>query len=300
MTSQLQADSVHGEINGHIIGHVLKEAVRRAMRAIQRERFVFEATAKVTAYNPDKADVVTNADKAAQEIYVTILRESFPQFGIVAEENDLSVECTVPGHELRFTVDPLDGTKAFVRQQSHGVGSMVSLMKDGEIIAAYVGDVMTGEIYGYRPGSTKVHRLTEAGLSSCLEINPARTLREQRLLLRDEPGLYSPLVQQLVSRPKRLDGGYEIGGGSIGIHFARLWKGEVGMTILRPGVNPPWDLMPVLGTSQKLGFEFRVLTPGLEQAPLRITHEVQHVEQEIVVFHESRHEELRQGLALMG
>ena len=40
---------------------------------------------------------------------------------------------------------------------------MVALVCDGNVIAAYVGDVMTGETFGFRPGSTKVYRLSEAG-----------------------------------------------------------------------------------------------------------------------------------------
>ena len=60
-----------------------------------------------------------------------------------------------------FTVDPLDGTKAFVRRQSHGVGTMVALVEQGRVVSAYVGDINTQEIYGYRPGSRAVHRITE-------------------------------------------------------------------------------------------------------------------------------------------
>ena len=49
-------------------------------------------------------------------------------------------------------------TMAFVRRQSHGVGTMV---EQGRVVSAYVGDINTQEIYGYRPGSRAVHRITE-------------------------------------------------------------------------------------------------------------------------------------------
>src|SRR5579859_2572474 len=115
---------MYGEANGYLIGLAMKEAVRRSIEVIRTQQFVFEATSKTTDYNPDKEDFVTTADKAAQAVYVKLLRESFPGYGIVAEEDDLSVQCTLPGVNLWFTVDPLDGTKAFMRRQSHGIGTM--------------------------------------------------------------------------------------------------------------------------------------------------------------------------------
>jgi fructose-1,6-bisphosphatase/inositol monophosphatase family enzyme len=59
------------------------------------------------------------------------------------------------GGNLLLTVDSLDGTKAYVRKQFHGIGTMVSLVCDCNVIAAYVGDLMTQEIYGFRPASPK-------------------------------------------------------------------------------------------------------------------------------------------------
>lgn len=283
----------YGQINGHLIGLAMKEAVRRAIRVIEAQRFVAEVQGKVTDYNPDKADFVTSADKAAQEVYVRLLRESFPDFGIVAEEDHLSVN---PESEIYFTVDPLDGTRAFIRQQSHGVGTMISLVCNGEIIAAYVGDVLTGEIYGYRPDSDNVHRVTAYGRAVPLAIDSDRALREQYVLLRDEPGAHSDKTARLIHSRFRLFKSFEITGGSIGISMARLWKGEVGAAILRPGPNTPWDLLPILGISQKLGFVFMGLDPrdgNLFPDPFAVTKEIQRVGYETLVVHESRVPELR-------
>jgi 3'-phosphoadenosine 5'-phosphosulfate (PAPS) 3'-phosphatase len=58
------------------------------------------------------------------------------------------------GSRVFFTLDPLDGTKAFVRRQSRGVGIMVALLHDGRSYPP----VNNHENYGYPPGSTKVHR----------------------------------------------------------------------------------------------------------------------------------------------
>lgn len=282
----------YGQINGHLIGLAMKEVARRAIRVIEAQRFVAEVTAKETEYAPGREDFVTSADKAAQEVYVRLLHESFPDFGIVAEEDHLSVN---PEAKIYFTVDPLDGTRAFIRQQSHGVGTMISLVCEGEIIAAYVGDVLTGEIYGYRPDSEKVHRVTAYGRVAPLAIDTARTLREQYVLLRDEPGAHSDRTASLIHDRFRLFKSFEITGGSIGISMARLWKGEVGAAILRPGPNTPWDLMPILGISWKLGFGFFGLDPrdgSLFPNPFAVVKDIQRVGYETLVIHESRIPEL--------
>lgn len=287
----------YGPINGPVIGIVMKELARRAIERIRAERFIFEARAKV-GRTGEMDDMVTSADRAAQQVYVRLLSECFPKFGIVAEEDELSVPCRLQGRELFFTVDPLDGTKAFVRRQSHGIGTMLSLVDDGEVIAACVGDVMTRELYYFRPGSDKVHRLSEFGKAERLEVDLERPLCEHKVLLRDEPEMHTPFTERLVHRAK-LGGVFwapETTGGSVGIGIARLWKGEIGAAVFHPGDNMPWDLAPIVGISKKLGFVFlellaeegvfRPLDISIRRTPTPFAHEV-------LLVHERRCEELQ-------
>src|SRR4029079_1003558 len=157
--------TMHGELNGHAVGIILKELVRRALTTIRNERQIFEATAK-RGHSGSMDDVFTSADTKAQAVYVKSLRECFPHHAIIAEEGSLAdpLATSVPPDAF-FTVDPLDGTKAFVRRQSHGVGTMLALVEQAQVTAAYVGDVNTHEIYGYRPGSRLVHRVSEYEIS---------------------------------------------------------------------------------------------------------------------------------------
>ena len=99
------------------------------------------------------------ADRAAQEVYLRTFNECFPGCGVLGEEDSLSSAPTAP-ITASCTVDPLDGTRDFIRRQSHGISTMVALVDKGEVISAYVGDVSSNEVYGYRPGSTRVHRIT--------------------------------------------------------------------------------------------------------------------------------------------
>ncbi|MBI2482742.1 hypothetical protein HYV74_01025 [Candidatus Uhrbacteria bacterium] len=284
--------SSFGECNEHLIGIFMKEVVRRALMEIRRQRVLYEARQK-PGYDGGE-DIVTSADLAAQAIYLKSIRECFPTFGIVAEEGgDSPPEPETPYY---FTVDPLDGTKAFHRRQSHGVGTMLALVHQGAtnaVVAAYVGDVNTEEIYGYRPDSARLHRISDFQTAETLSIPEGRPLNSQYALLRDPLYVYPDWVAR-VCGPVAVSGcftGHEIEGGSIGIGMARLWKGEVGAYFLKPGMQTPWDLTPVVGISRHLGFvfleanhtgtEFRRYAPNILPQPYR-------TDRVTVVLHASR------------
>jgi fructose-1,6-bisphosphatase/inositol monophosphatase family enzyme len=239
-----------GYMTADTVSREIKEAMKRAIQEINEQRFTFEAEAKA---NEDKdEDFVSSADKAAQKIYAQIFRESFPEYGIIGEEDNLRKE---PGElNLWFTVDPLDGTKAFIRKQSHGVATMVALVKNKEIIGAWVGDVFTKELYYYRPNSEKVHRLIDFKSPQRLSIKK-RDLKDQIVALRTHTRNYTRLVDRMTS-PGALFKDINIDSGSIGTMFARLWKGEIGAIILQDTKATPWDRVPIIGISKKLGFEF--------------------------------------------
>lgn len=286
----------YGRLNGHLIGFVMKEMVRRAIEAIRKERFGFVAHAK-EGYAGEMNDVLTSADLAAQKVYVKMIREAFPTYGVIAEEDELRVECTDKAFgDFYFTVDPLDGTKAFSRRQSHGVGTMIALVHNDRVIAAYVGDVMTREIYGFRPDSNRVHRISEYDHGVELSADTLRPLREQYALLRGRIESHTPIIRAMLALPQH-DGAckdIEITGGSIGISMARLWKGEVGLAVLEPSYETPWDSTPVIGISRKLGYVFLTAGAGdrLEPLEMRLPKAVTYRDAECVVVHDRHLPEL--------
>ena len=246
-----------GMVTGRLVGIAMKEAIRRAIGKVHALKMSLEVNEKETTGK--KKDFVTSADIAAQEVYVDML-SCFPDYGIVAEEHNLM---TAPNKDCRlyFSIDPVDGTKALIREQSHGIGTMLALAEfvsgRGKVLAAFVGDVMTHEVYGFSPGSEHVHRVSKYETPQRLTAKK-RPLAEQYILLRDAPDDYSPFVQTLVRRHQH--GGccenIEVSGGSIGLAFARLWKGEIGGLLLQPGSEKPWDIWPVIGICEKMGFVF--------------------------------------------
>lgn len=259
-------DSTIGPMPNEAAAVLIKLIMREAIAAIRRLRFNHTVTAKPDAGGA-MTDVCTSADKLAQEIYMQLLQRYFPKCGILAEEGEDEKKRArfAAIFPMYFTVDPLDGTKAFVREQSHGVGTMVSLIKDGRVLAAYVGDVNTQEIFGYGPDEDPPIRVIP-GESSTQMRRKGRPLSDSYVLLRDPPDKYSPLARALLGNFKT----YEISGGSIGIFMSRLWKDEVSAVILPKGETTPWDLMPVRGISEALGYIFfrQIWNDGWELWPL--------------------------------
>lgn len=249
----------YGYVNPHIIGVLMREMVRRARVVINHERlsFNFEVSEKTVDYKKGE-DFLTSADSAAQEVYLSCIKEWFPDYGIIAEEDNLSIP-PKEGCHFFFTIDPLDGTKAFIRKQSQAISTMISLIHENTVIAVAIGDIMTGEIYYSRPESRRVHRI-HSWFDTTEELLPALAARiqigESYLLCREDIRVHSEKFQEITNPKKqgKLFKGIQIESGSIGTMFARLWKGEVGGILLPKGQTTPWDFNPILGISQKLGY----------------------------------------------
>jgi fructose-1,6-bisphosphatase/inositol monophosphatase family enzyme len=270
------------KLNGHAVGIIMKELVRRALGVIQAERISFESHAKQGYHDleGEMNDVLTSADLKAQDIYVRSLRECFPSFGIISEEG-----VSEPG-DTYFTIDPVDGTRAFVRGQSHGIGTMIALIHKGECVAAYIGDVNTGEIFGFRPGSSGCHRITnfEAARKLQTKMTSADPLQGYVLLRDPLESHYSPATGKLVRQFKN----YLVDGGSIGIWLARLWKREVTAAVIPEGTETPWDQSPIVGISQKLGYLFLSPDPETGQwtdARIKLSRENQQRGTDLLVIH---------------
>jgi myo-inositol-1(or 4)-monophosphatase len=92
-------------------------------------------------------DLVTDADVAAERVVVSLLREAFPDHGIVAEES-VSDDSTA---RYRWYVDPLDGTTNFAHRLPHFAVS-IALACDGEIIIGVVNDPMRDEVFAAARG----------------------------------------------------------------------------------------------------------------------------------------------------
>lgn len=292
-----------GAVNGHVVGRVVKESVRRAMVIARLERDVFEAHTKADYNGQMGKDVFTSADTKAQAIYVRMIEECFPDTGIIGEEKEAGTDVPlfVPpknGCRAYFTLDPIDGTRAYIRRQSHGIASMIALVLDGVVISAYIGDIMANEVIGYRPESDHVFRIS--GLDHFEELRaPTPTdMSEVYCMLRDPPPEYGNHARSLLPHFKS----YQIMGSSIGTWMAQLWKREVGAMLLPEGKETPWDSTPVIGISLKLGYVFMRPTIGNgwevynPELPTKVTDRTH----DTLIVHECMAEQFRSSFAMKG
>lgn len=249
---------------------VLLSTAHAAARHVREHRFSFTVNAKI-GYGGELDDVFTNIDQEAQQIIIKNFQAQTPLFGIIAEEKGVRIACTHPTLQIYWKIDPIDGTKAYVRMASHGISVMISLVCNGVVIAVCILNVMTGEAYYYSPVSDDVLReehpdfglgsqnLSETSLDT-------RPLTEQFVLIRRRPESFADVTRSMFALPSEtttpLFKGYDTDFGSIGTAFARLWQGEVGAILLQPNrFETPWDGSPVIGISNKLWFEFFDIDP---------------------------------------
>ncbi|HMP40724.1 MAG TPA: histidinol-phosphatase [Roseiflexaceae bacterium] len=129
-------------------------------------------------YKSDESPV-TIADRESERLMRQLIEQHYPQHSILGEEEGE----TRPGAAHRWILDPIDGTKAFVR----GVplyGVLVGLERDGEPVVGAVnipaiGDFLTaakgqGCQWNGRPARVSpVSRLSEA-LVLCTEVSGMR------------------------------------------------------------------------------------------------------------------------------
>jgi myo-inositol-1(or 4)-monophosphatase len=119
---------------------MLETALRAAAAAGDVLRSHWATTSQVSFKGP--VDLVTDADVAAQRVIVGMLRESFPDHGIVAEESAPRAAST----GYRWYVDPLDGTTNFAHRFPHFAVS-IALAHDDEMLLGVVHDPMREEVF---------------------------------------------------------------------------------------------------------------------------------------------------------
>jgi len=97
-----------------------------------------------TVERKSAVDLVTEIDRAAEDIIVRGLHAAFPEHHIVAEE---SSPRRAGGSRPCWYVDPLDGTTNFVHGLPHCAVSMAMANPDGTIAAAVVFDPFRDELF---------------------------------------------------------------------------------------------------------------------------------------------------------
>lgn len=146
---------------------VMEKAARKAAPKLRRDFGEVDAL-QVSRKGP--ADFVSNADRAAEDAVVEVLRHARPDWGLLLEEGG---EIKGEDERCRWIVDPLDGTSNFLHGIPHFAISIAAEI-DGEVTAGLIHQPLTGESYWAEKGRgawLQTQRLRVSGrrdLNDCL------------------------------------------------------------------------------------------------------------------------------------
>src|SRR5262245_54529066 len=151
---------------------VATEAARAAGEvALKYYRSGFDVTLK-----PDLTPV-TQADREAERVIVEILRRAFPDHGFLGEEFGER-----GSRDRRFIIDPIDGTKNFVRRIPVWA-TLIALEEAGEVTVGVIHNPVTGELYDARRGEGALLKGEGIRVSDVDGIRDAHLIHQGRGLL---------------------------------------------------------------------------------------------------------------------
>ncbi|HKX04781.1 MAG TPA: inositol monophosphatase family protein [Methylomirabilota bacterium] len=206
-----------------VVAAMIRAAEAAGEVAMKYYRGGFEVTIK-----PDQTPV-TQADREAEQAIKAILRRAYPDHGFLGEE--LGEEGP---KERRFIIDPIDGTKNFIRRVPIWA-VLLGLEEAGEITAGVMLNPALGEMFWARRGDGAWSSDERLRVSDCERLDEATLLHSDLHLMR-EGGFWDPLVR-LVDACRRTRGfgdyyGYGlVAGGKAEIYVETDLK--------------PWDAAPV-------------------------------------------------------
>lgn len=123
--------------------------------ACQASDVILEVYARADLVARDKSDgsPVTEADGLAEEVILAGLAESFPDIPVVAEEAVAAGKTPLCGDRF-FLVDPLDGTREFIRRTGEFTVN-IGLVEHGRptvgvVLAPATGALFVGDAHGAR------------------------------------------------------------------------------------------------------------------------------------------------------
>jgi histidinol-phosphatase len=186
---------------------------------------------------------VTQADHEAEAAIVDRLRPAFPGIGFLGEEFGAQ-----GGQSRRWIIDPIDGTKNFVRGIPYWA-TLLALEEDGEVTLGVVHSPATGELYWARRGQGAWADGAPLRVSSVDDLGEAMLVHSSLNLLRALDGgrCWDGLVR-LIDRTDRQRGF----GDYFGYTFVLRGQAEI---MLEADVKP-WDIAPFKVLAEEAGGRF--------------------------------------------
>jgi histidinol-phosphatase len=214
---------------------VATEAARAAGAvALRYYRSGFEVTLKA-----DRTPV-TQADREAEETIIAALERAYPEWGFLGEELG-----TRGPKDVRWIIDPIDGTKNFVRRVPVWA-TLLALEHHGEIVAGVIHNPVTGELHAARRGGGAWRNGERVGVSDVAALGGA-TLLHAGLKLYREAGLWDGFVRLVDATDRQRGFGDYMGYTLVAEGKAELYV-EVDLK--------PWDLAPCKIVVEEAGGRF--------------------------------------------
>jgi 3'(2'), 5'-bisphosphate nucleotidase len=137
---------------------ILETFERLAVEAGQAIMAVYNSEITVT----DKADAspVTQADRAAEKIILEGLRAAYSGVPCVAEEETSEGVVAPDLGRAFFVIDPLDGTKEFVKRRTDFTVN-IAMVRDGAPEIGVVYAPCTGRFFAGRPGKAEAFEIVD-------------------------------------------------------------------------------------------------------------------------------------------
>ena len=132
---------------------------------------------------PGTFDPVTAADRAAETAMRTLIRENFPDHGIIGEEFGNERDDA----EYVWVLDPIDGTKSFIAGMP-AWGTLIALLRAGEPVYGmmhqpFTRERFTGDGRGARYSGPAGERALR--VRRCAELSEALLMTTSPLLMKD-------------------------------------------------------------------------------------------------------------------
>ena len=177
---------------------------------------------------------VTAADKAADQMISSYLREKFPAYSFLTEEStdDLSrLE-----NDYCFIVDPVDGTKDFCAKNGE-FATNIALSYKHEVVVGVIIIPVSGYIY-YAIKGQGAYRLSPEGIISKIHVND----KTDELTLLTSRFHSSEYEKKLPSLDKRIT---NVKAHGSSIKACRIAEGEAEIHYRRGPGTKEWDIAPI-------------------------------------------------------
>ena len=181
-----------------------------------------------------KDDPVTAADMAANQIITQTLKNIFPDHAIFTEEEPETWNKT--GYEWVWIIDPLDGTRDFIKANGEFV-TMVGLTHFGEPTIGVVIEPATGlELYACKGLGAYKNLPSQGDKTSKLKVSDATDLKHLRIAV--SRSHRDPKIDKFIELLAVQD---EISSGSVGRKVAMVISGEADIYVHPARGTKLWD-----------------------------------------------------------